>query len=101
MVYETSALKATLSAAAGDNAALQQELKAAFFDSVARQLDLLRRSRCDANWMMAALRLRAIAASFHAEELVVLAEEATESAPGEPVVMRKIETFLNEITASH
>ena len=99
MVYETSALKATLSAAAGDNADLQQELQAAFFDSVARQLDLLRRSRCDANWMMAGLRLRAIAASFHAEELVALAEEATESAPGEPVVMRKIETFLNEITA--
>ena len=34
------------------------ELKAAFTESAARQLDLLGRARCDANWEIAAARLK-------------------------------------------
>lgn len=91
MSYETTSLDATLSCAAGDDAALAAELRAVFLSSARRQADLLRRSRCDANWQVAALRLRGIAASFHAEELLGLADAALAAAPGEPTVIRKIE----------
>jgi hypothetical protein len=51
---------------------------------------------------MAALRLRGIAASFNAEELLSLADAALASAPGEPSVIRKIEeqfTLLDRTSA--
>ena len=100
MAYEAGALDATLSAAAGEDGALFAELRLAFAESVARQLDLLRRSRCDGNWEMAALRLKGIAASFYAEPLIVLAEEALTGAPGDPVVLRRIQAFLGEFSAA-
>ena len=100
MAYEAGALDATLSAAAGEDGALFAELRLAFAESVARQLDLLRRSRCDGNWEMAALRLKGIAASFYAEPLMVLAEEALTGAPGDPVVLRRIQAFLGEFSAA-
>lgn len=100
MVYESGALDATLAAAAGEDAALFAELRGAFVESVARQVDLLKRSRCDGNWQMSAMRLKGLAATFHADALMVLAEEALEAAPGEPTVVRKIETFLTEFSAT-
>lgn len=99
MAYESGALDATLAAAAGEDAALFAELRSAFIESVARQVDLLHRSRCDGNWRMTAMRLKGLAASFHADALMILAEEALEAAPGEPTVVRRIETFLNEFAA--
>ena len=100
MVYESGALDATLAAAAGEDAALFAELRGAFVESVARQVDLLKRLRCDGNWQMSAMRLKGLAATFHADALMVLAEEALEAAPGEPTVVRKIETFLTEFSAT-
>ena len=100
MAYEAGALDATLAAAAGADPALFNELRQAFSDSVARQLDLLRRSRCDGNWQMAALRLKGVAASFHAEPLMLLAEEAIDGAPGDPSVLRRIKLFLDEFSAA-
>lgn len=96
MAYEAGALDATLAAAAGEDSALFAELRQAFADSLARQVDLLRRSRCDGNWQMAALRLKGLAASFHAEPLIALADEALEAAPGEPSVVRRLQAFLDE-----
>ncbi|QUL38645.1 Hpt domain-containing protein [Erythrobacter sp. JK5] len=94
MVYEAGALDATLAAAAGDDAALMRELRGAFMESAAKQLDLLRRSRCDGNWTVAAMRLKGLAASFHAEDLLHAAEDALQSAPGEPAAIRSIEQVL-------
>ncbi len=96
MAYEAGALDATLAAAAGEDAALFAELRQAFAESLARQVDLLRRSRCDGNWQMAALRLKGLAASFHADQLIALADEALESAPGEPGVVRRLQAFLDD-----
>ncbi len=96
MAYEAGALDATLAAAAGDDAVLFSELRQAFIESLGRQVDFLRRSRCDGNWQMSAMRLKGLAASFHAEPLIQLAEEALEAAPGEPSVVRRIEAFLDE-----
>ena len=94
MVYEAGALDATLAAAAGNDAALLGELRRAFIDSANKQLDLLKRSRCDGNWNVAAMRLKGLAASFHAEDLLQAAEQALVSAPGEPAAIREIERVL-------
>jgi|EndMetStandDraft_5_1072996.scaffolds.fasta_scaffold37744_2 HPt (histidine-containing phosphotransfer) domain-containing protein len=100
MVYEAGALDATLAAAAGDDPALFAELRGAFVESLARHVDLLRRARCDGNWHIAAMRLKGLAASFHADPLIRLAEEAIEAAPGEPSVVRKLQAFLDEFAAA-
>ena len=94
MLYENGAFDATLAAAAGDDSVLYAELRAAFVTSLTRQIDLLKRSRCDANWDVTAMRLKGLAASFHASDLIILADEAVNSAPGEPTVIRKIDAFL-------
>jgi len=95
MVYESGALDATLAAAAGDDAVLMNELRGAFIESALKQLDLLRRSRCDGNWNVAAMRLQGLAASFHAEDLQTAAQSALDAAPGEPAAIREIETVLS------
>jgi hypothetical protein len=100
MAFATFDLDATIAAAAGDDAALLGELRAAFAESLARQIDLLRRARCDGNWNVAAMRLKGLGASFHAPDLIRLAEQALDGAPGEPVVIRDLERFAGEIRAA-
>ncbi|HEX8191819.1 MAG TPA: Hpt domain-containing protein [Allosphingosinicella sp.] len=90
MAYDPGALNASLAAAVGSDPALMAELRSAFVDSAARQLDLMGRSRCDANWQFAAARLKSVAASFGAVGLLALADEALDGAPGDPVVLRKL-----------
>ncbi len=101
MAYESGALDATLAAAAGDDSALMAELRGAFVESAERNLDLLSRARCDGNWHVAAMRLKGLAASFHAEELMVLADEALEAAPGEPTVLSRIDAHLAKFSAGN
>jgi HPt (histidine-containing phosphotransfer) domain-containing protein len=100
MAYQAGSIDETIAAAAGDDPALFAELKRAFAESIARQIDLLRRARCDANWEVAALRLKGIAASFHAEALIALANEAIDGAPGDPVVLRRLQHFHDEFAAA-
>jgi len=100
MAFDPGALNASLAAAVGSDPVLMAELKGAFVESVARQLDLLGRSRCDANWEIAAARLKSIAASFGAVGLIALADEAQNGAPGDPVVLRKITFALDEFAQS-
>ncbi len=96
MAFDPGALNASLAAAVGSDPDLMAELKIAFVESVARQLDLLGRSRCDANWEIAAARLKSIAASFGALGMIALANEAMDGAPGDPVVLRKIAFAIDE-----
>lgn len=100
MAYEAGSLDATLAAAAGEDAELFGELRQAFIDSVERQVDLLKRSRCDGNWQMSAMRLKGIAATFQAEKLIELSDEALDGAPGDPAVLRRIRIFLAEFAAA-
>lgn len=86
-----------LKGAAGEDFALIQELRAFFIESARRQVDLLSRSRCDANWQHSSWRLKGLAASFGATRLMALADEASEGAPGDPVVMRKLVQAIAEI----
>ncbi len=99
MAYEQGAFDATLTAAAGRDPALFAELRAAFGESLDRHLDLLKRARCDGNWTIAAQRLKGLAASFHAGELIDLADEAVAAAPGEPTVVKRIELFRDRFVA--
>ena len=98
MAHEAAAFDATLAAAAGEDAALLGELRAAFIESFTQQVDLLRRARCDGNWEVAAMRLKGLGASFHAPELVRLADQALTGAPGEPGVLRKLDRLCAEFT---
>lgn len=97
MAYESGSFETALAAAAGEDFALFAELRLAYLESASRQLDLLRRSRCDANWRMAAMRLQGIAASFHDDKLTGLAKEAFSGAPGDPASLRLIGAHLDEI----
>lgn len=100
MVYDPGALNASLAAAVGSDLALMAELRTAFVESAARQLDLMGRSRCDANWQLAASRLKSLAASFGAVGLMALADEALDGAPGDPVVLRKIGAAIDDFASS-
>lgn len=100
MAFEAGSLDATLAAAAGDDPTLFAELRTAFADSLARQVDLLRRARCDGNWQVAAMRLKGLAASFRVDPLIALAEHAIEGAPGDPAVIRRLQAFVDEFSAA-
>ncbi|NMN03996.1 MULTISPECIES: Hpt domain-containing protein [unclassified Novosphingobium] len=99
MAYLGDPIDAQLAAVAGSDPALFVELRSAFLDSAQRQLDLMRRSRCDGNWSMAGMRLKGLAASFHAEGLMALAEQALAGAPGDPAVLRRIAAWLDDFRA--
>lgn len=99
MAYEGGDFDATLAAAAGNDPELHAELRRAFIDSVAKQVDLLGRARCDGNWAVAAMRLKGLAASFQAEELLGLSENALDAAPGEPTVVRALQRFVADFAA--
>lgn len=99
MSFDYGALDAALTAAVGDDQSLIAELRTAFLESAKRQVDLLNRSRCDANWEYAAWRLKGLAASFGATNLLDLADEAAHSAPGDPVILRKLERAIAAIEA--
>ena len=96
MAYDPGALTASLAAAVGNDGALMAELRDAFIESAGRQLDLMGRARCDANWVIAGSRLKSLAASFAASGLAALADEAIAGAPGDPVVLRKIAAAIDD-----
>ena len=97
MSMDYGSFDTALKAAAGDDTALIAELRASFVESAKRQLSLLSRSRCDANWQYTSWRLKGLAASFGATRLMTLADEASEGAPGDPVVIRKLDKAITEI----
>ena len=72
MSFDSGPLDRFLSSAIGDDAAMAMDLRAVFADSARELADLMRRSRCDANWHMAALRLKSLAATFGVISLIVV-----------------------------
>lgn len=90
MSFDSGPIDRYLSAAVGDDAAMAMDLRAAFTGSARDLADLMRRARCDANWNVAALRLKGLAATFGIVPLIQLAEHAMAGAPGDPAVLRDI-----------
>jgi HPt (histidine-containing phosphotransfer) domain-containing protein len=99
MAYDPGSLNASLAAAVGADPSLMAELRADFINSASRQLDLMGRARCDANWIASASRLKSIAASFGVTGLLALADEALDGAPGDPVVLRKLAAAVSDFAS--
>lgn len=97
MSFDSGPLDRTLSAAFGDDPAMAADLRKAFTDGARELADLLRRARCDANWEMAALRLKSLSATFGIVSLIELAETAMAGAPGDPAVLRAINRVIDEM----
>lgn len=97
MAYDPGALDAALAAAVGDDPALVNELRGALLDSARRHAEMLERARNDATWEMAASRLRGLAASFGAMQLMTAAEDALQAAPGDPVAVRRVSRAISRI----
>lgn len=95
MAIESTQFNALLAAAVGDDVALANELRGSVLSSALGHVDLLRRSRCDANWMMSARRLKSLAETFGLDELVALADTALDGAPGDPRVVMDITRHLD------
>lgn len=81
MSYDPGALESALAAAVGDDPALMAELRRAFLDSARRHFEALETSATAGEWQVAAWRLKGLAASFGATDLMVHAEQAAEGAP--------------------
>ena len=88
MSFDSGPLDRYLHSALGEDHAAAQELQAIFLQSAEDLIDLMQRSRCDANWMMAALRLKSLAATFGVVSLIQHAEQAMAGVPGDPCIIR-------------
>lgn len=97
MSFDSGPLDRYLSAAIGDDPAMAADLRTAFTSGARDLTDLMRRARCDANWNMAALRLKSLAATFGIISLIQLAEDAMAGAPGDPAVLRQINAAIDAI----
>jgi hypothetical protein len=97
MSFDSGPLDRYLSSAIGDDRAMALDLRGAFTGSARDLADLMRRARCDANWEVAALRLKGLAATFGIISLIELAEHAMAGAPGDPAVLRRINAAIDEI----
>lgn len=100
MSYDPGALDAALSAAVGDDNALIADLRIAFMESAARQIDLLGRARNEDNWQLAAWRLKGLAASFGLTALMAMADAAAHAAPGDPRVLQQLQAALDALEQS-
>lgn len=100
MSYDPGALEMALAAAVGDDPRLVAELRRAFIDSAMIHLDRMARARCDANWVQSALRLKGLAGSFGALDMMRLADEALEGAPGDPVIQRHLRLSIEQFASN-
>ncbi len=97
MSFDSGPLDRYISAAVGDDPAMAAELRNSFATSAHELADLMRRARCDANWHIAAERLKSLAATFGIIPLIQLAEAAMDGAPGDPAVLRDINQVIDAI----
>lgn len=97
MAYEPGAIESALAAVVGNDPDLAAELRRSLIESAERYADLMSRARCDANWEAAAGRLKGLAATYGATQLLNLAQEALAGAPGDPSVQRKILRAINNM----
>ena len=94
MAYDPGALEAALSAAIGDDPVLALELRGAFLASADQHLSTLARARQAEEWQRAAFRLKGLAASFGALDLMRAADLASAAPPADPTALRRIRRLL-------
>ncbi len=99
MAYDYRGLDWAIASALGDDSAVLRELHEALVADAKVAVDLLRRSRCDANWFAAARRLRGLALSFGSTLLANAAETALIHAPGDPMSLKAIDRAIARLEA--
>jgi HPt (histidine-containing phosphotransfer) domain-containing protein len=95
MAIDHAGLDWGIATALVDDAALMAELRAALYEDAMAAADLVKRSRCDANWISAVHRLQSLAASFGAPALAKASKLALELAPGDPQSIKAIEAAVH------
>jgi hypothetical protein len=98
MAYDNAGMDWSIATVLGDDAALMAELRDALVSDALVTADLLRRSRCDANWIGAAQRLKGLAASFGAGALMAAADDALYLAPGDPSALRAVDAAIARLS---
>jgi HPt (histidine-containing phosphotransfer) domain-containing protein len=99
MLYDPVELQSSLAAAVGDDAALIAELQSAFIESAQAHLEILAAARSDTDWIMSALRLQGLAASFGASPLMRLADDAAAATRGDAAILKRIGEELDQLRA--
>jgi HPt (histidine-containing phosphotransfer) domain-containing protein len=96
MVYDPGAIDAALAAALGDEPQLIAELRRAFVDSAQKALNVLEAADAE-GWQPAAFRLKGLAASFGAVDLMALSTAAAAATPGDPGVLAKLHEAIDDL----
>ncbi len=96
MVYDPGAIDAALAAALGDEPQLIAELRRAFVESAQKALSVLEAADAE-SWQPAAFRLKGLAASFGAVDLMALAKAAAAAPAGDPVALANLHTAISEL----
>jgi hypothetical protein len=78
---------------------LVAELRSAFQQSATRHAAAMRDSSCDADWSDAALRLKGLAASFGATDLMALAGRAARDRSGDAAALAAIDAGIEALGA--
>ncbi|OYW85721.1 MAG: Hpt domain-containing protein [Sphingobium sp. 32-64-5] len=97
MSYESGNLDAALSAVAGDDPTLRNDLRRAFLESADRQIALAERAMDEGSWRQALWRLKGLSGSFGLLSLIALAEEVESAAPGDAQAVRRLRAALTLI----
>lgn len=95
MAYESGPLEAALAAAVGNDPALVEELRLAFLESAERHAETLRLAESDPEWQFAALKLKGLAASFGATDLIEAADRAVAAPRADAGALRAIDRALD------
>lgn len=90
MSLDPGHLNEALAAAVGDSPTLIAELRDAFVQSLVRQLEALETARTADAWIDAAHRLRGLAASFGADEVMDAAADAVHCRPGDRIALERM-----------
>lgn len=96
MVYDPGAIDAALAAALGDEPQLIAELRRAFVDSAKRALVALEAADAD-GWAPAAFRLKGLAASFGAVDLMALATTAAAAPVGDAAALASLHEAIDDL----
>jgi HPt (histidine-containing phosphotransfer) domain-containing protein len=99
MSFEPGALDQSLLAAVGDSPALIAELRAAFVQALVRQLDALESASTADVWIDAAHRLRGLAASFGADDVMDAAANAVHCRPGDRATLARLREACRGLAA--
>ena len=94
MAHDPGAIEAALSAATGEDAALVLELRGAFLASARTHVATLETAPSAPAWQHTALRLKGLAASFGALDLMRAADAASLAEARDPTALRRIHRLM-------